>query len=194
MHLEPSFHPSPLYDVTPVESPVYSVFRDGTYWWMPEDQLLATDLVENVDGNWHAATEFEALAHLFAPLPTPFDASPQEHPLWTVGKFVLGAAAVVGTAVVAFKVVQAAGDEDFGTAEYRAWFRRELIEGYVDEHGWHCTACGSKVPKGSLTVDHIVALKNGGRTSRANAQVLCLWCNSGKGAKNGLLDYLRGRA
>jgi len=44
-----------------------------------------------------------------------------------------------------------------------------------------------------LTVDHIVCLWNGGRTSRANAVVLCRWCNSSKGARNTFLDFLRGR-
>jgi 5-methylcytosine-specific restriction endonuclease McrA len=39
----------------------------------------------------------------------------------------------------------------------------------------------------------VVAVANGGMTSRANARVLCFPCNSSKGARNTLLDYLFGR-
>ena len=34
-----------------------------------------------------------------------------------------------------------------------------------------------------LHIDHIIAIKNGGKTAESNLQVLCDKCNLGKGVK-----------
>jgi 5-methylcytosine-specific restriction endonuclease McrA len=51
----------------------------------------------------------------------------------------------------------------------------ELILKY---YGYQCLCCG--VTR-DLSIDHVIALANGGRHSRENVQVLCLSCNSSKG-------------
>ena len=96
--------------------------------------------------------------------------------------------------VLAFKLLQATFDEDFGNGEFPGRFRHELIDHHVARHGHRCPECGSRVRRADLTVDHIVPLTGGGRTSRANAAVLCRWCNSSKGAAICLLDLVRGRS
>lgn len=50
----------------------------------------------------------------------------------------------------------------------------------MDRDGWRCRWCGSGV---GLEVDHVVPWSRGGRTSVANAQVLCRSCNASKGAR-----------
>jgi 5-methylcytosine-specific restriction endonuclease McrA len=55
-----------------------------------------------------------------------------------------------------------------------------------DRDGWICQGCGIQCEQPdpfnvrSATIDHIVALADGGEHSRANAQTLCLSCNSAK--------------
>ncbi|MEQ9319786.1 MAG: HNH endonuclease signature motif containing protein [Polyangiaceae bacterium] len=103
------------------------------------------------------------------------------------------ASAVVGVGVLAFKVVQAATDEVFDSVEFPASFRHDLIDDHVAAHGTWCPACDDLVNFDELSVDHIVALRNGGLTSRSNAAVMCRSCNSMKGAHNSPFDYVRGR-
>lgn len=103
------------------------------------------------------------------------------------------AAAVVAGPVALWKAYQAVVDEDFGTTEFPAWFRAELIKSHVRWHGSKCPKCGYRVHRSDLTVDHIFPLRWGGRTSRQNAQVLCFSCNSSKGARFGLGELIRGR-
>lgn len=43
-----------------------------------------------------------------------------------------------------------------------------------------CKSCNSKK---SLTIDHIISVKNGGTDNHDNLQVLCRACNSSKGAR-----------
>jgi len=118
----------------------------------------------------------------------------QPRPTPGLASFLLKGAAVAGAGILAYKGLQAILDEDFETTEFPAWFRRELIEDHIARYGSWCPWRGHWVHPEDLTVDHIVALVNGGRTSRANAQVLCGDCNSAKGARNSLFDFLRGRA
>lgn len=108
----------------------------------------------------------------------------------TLGQLVAGA--IVG--VVALKTVQALFDEDFGDGEFPAWFRAELRDEHIAWNGHTCPDCGRRVRYRDLTVDHIVALRNGGRTSRANAAILCRRCNSRKNDRNSIFDYLAGRS
>lgn len=106
---------------------------------------------------------------------------------------VLGASVMLGVGII-YKVAQAALDEDFGTTEFPAWFRDELISSHIESHGHYCTSCGCRTRRRDFQVDHIVALVNGGRTSRANARVICRGCNASKGGRNDTMDYFWGRS
>jgi len=106
----------------------------------------------------------------------------------------LGKLALLGFgAFAAIKVIEVLVDEEFDGIEFPASFRRRFIDEHVRIYGRRCLACRRGVLRRHLTVDHIVALANGGRTSRANAQIRCRSCNSSKGSRNGVLDHLRGR-
>jgi hypothetical protein len=142
-----------------------------------------------------SAADCSEFAQMFVTPPAPATSTtPPEPLLLTIGKVALGATAIAAVGVLTYKIGQAIFDEDFGTVEFPAWFRQELIGKHRAAHGSFCFGCSNRVPRRALVVDHIVALRNGGRTSRANAQVLCTQCNSRKGAKNNPLDYVRGRA
>ena len=43
-----------------------------------------------------------------------------------------------------------------------------------------CHYCGQKFPKDQLTLDHIVPVSRGGRSTRGNLVVACLDCNQKK--------------
>lgn len=101
--------------------------------------------------------------------------------------------AAVALAVVLWKTLQAFTDEDFGDGEFPRRFRDELREEHIERHGSYCLGCDSAVAFEDLSVDHIVPMSRGGRTSRANAAVLCRRCNSRKGNSMSMLDLLRGR-
>lgn len=95
---------------------------------------------------------------------------------------------------VAYKVVQALIDEEFPGTEYPEAFRQEKIDRHWFWHGGFCFGCWrSNLRKADLTVDHVVPIRRGGRNSRENAEILCLHCNSSKGAKMSLWDEFRGR-
>lgn len=176
-----------------MDEPSYFVFRCPSYGWVTAEDLLLTDFVGMSDGSWLSAADCPEFAHLFFTPPAPAT-TPREPLLLAIGKVALGVTAIAAVGVLTYKIGQAIGDEDFGTVEFPAWFRKELIAKHIAAHGSFCFGCSNRVPRRSLAVDHIVAIRNGGRTSRANAQVLCTQCNSRKGAKNSPLDYVRGRA
>ena len=44
-----------------------------------------------------------------------------------------------------------------------------------------CHYCGKKFPPGELTIDHIVPVVRGGRSTRGNMVVCCKACNMTKG-------------
>ena len=44
-----------------------------------------------------------------------------------------------------------------------------------------CHYCGKKFPRGELTLDHIVPVARGGRSTRGNLVVCCRKCNQTKG-------------
>lgn len=46
--------------------------------------------------------------------------------------------------------------------------------------GHRCVKCGDSR---RLTVDHIIAIANGGTSDMSNLQTLCQWCNNGKSDK-----------
>lgn len=55
------------------------------------------------------------------------------------------------------------------TAHYRELFRRGI-----------CHYCGKKFPESELTLDHIVPVARGGRSTRGNLVVACRPCNQAK--------------
>jgi 5-methylcytosine-specific restriction enzyme A len=69
------------------------------------------------------------------------------------------------------------------------WWLRQLAKG-------RCYYCGRPFPAGELTMDHIVPLIRGGKSTRGNTVPACKTCNN---KKKYLLpieweDYLRGTA
>jgi 5-methylcytosine-specific restriction enzyme A len=53
------------------------------------------------------------------------------------------------------------------------WWRNRLGEGV-------CYYCGQKFVKDGLTMDHLIPLSRGGRTTKKNVVVACKGCNSHK--------------
>jgi 5-methylcytosine-specific restriction enzyme A len=58
------------------------------------------------------------------------------------------------------------------------WWKRQCAKG-------RCYYCGSLTPATALTMDHIVPLSRGGKTTKGNVVPACKSCNSKK--KNQLL-------
>jgi hypothetical protein len=104
------------------------------------------------------------------------------------------ASLVLGTALLAFKVLQAATDEDFDSVEYPSWFRDQMINTHVQAHGHVCPECDCRTRRADFHVDHRIPLARGGRTSRSNARVVCCWCNWEKGATMTASDRILGRS
>jgi 5-methylcytosine-specific restriction protein A len=46
-----------------------------------------------------------------------------------------------------------------------------------------CHHCGGKFPKEKLTMDHLVPIARGGKSSKSNCVPCCKECNNQKGAK-----------
>jgi 5-methylcytosine-specific restriction enzyme A len=56
------------------------------------------------------------------------------------------------------------------------WWKRRLAKGV-------CHYCGNRFPIKELTMDHIVPVSKGGKTTRGNVVVCCKTCNTGKKSK-----------
>ena len=54
-----------------------------------------------------------------------------------------------------------------------AWWRAQVARGV-------CHYCGKTVPPGQLTMDHVVPLARGGRSTRGNVVPCCRACNQSK--------------
>ena len=54
-----------------------------------------------------------------------------------------------------------------------AWWRRRLQRGI-------CAYCGGKFPEGELTMDHVVPVARGGRSTKGNVVASCKACNVNK--------------
>ncbi len=54
-----------------------------------------------------------------------------------------------------------------------AWWRRRLQRGV-------CGYCGRSVPEGQLTMDHVVPVSRGGRSTKGNVVAACKECNNRK--------------
>lgn len=57
--------------------------------------------------------------------------------------------------------------------------RLEIFE----RDGWRCRYCGASPREAPLTIDHVVALANGGSNHPGNLVTACLRCNVGKGTR-----------
>jgi len=74
--------------------------------------------------------------------------------------------------------------EKYNIKNQRKLMTRELREKIMKRDNYTCQKCGKYMPdEVGLHVDHIVAVKNGGKSVPSNLQVLCDKCNYRKGAK-----------
>jgi len=55
-----------------------------------------------------------------------------------------------------------------------SWWKDKLEEGI-------CYYCGKKFPKEELTMDHLVPVARGGKSTKGNVVVCCFACNQSKG-------------
>ena len=62
----------------------------------------------------------------------------------------------------------------------KATFSRKNI---YKRDAYTCQYCGKKPPGGELTIDHIVPVSRGGKTTWVNCALACLKCNHKKGAR-----------
>ena len=53
------------------------------------------------------------------------------------------------------------------------WWKRQLAKGF-------CQYCKRSVPPGELTMDHVVPVARGGKTTRGNVRAVCKDCNNKK--------------
>ncbi|WP_295081893.1 HNH endonuclease signature motif containing protein [Ruminococcus sp.] len=66
----------------------------------------------------------------------------------------------------------------------RKLMTKELRQLIIKRDNYTCQKCGKYMPdEVGLHVDHIIAIKNGGKTVESNLQVLCDKCNYRKGSK-----------
>ena len=56
------------------------------------------------------------------------------------------------------------------------WWKQQIGQGI-------CHHCGQKFPKEKLTMEHLIPLARGGKSSKNNCVPACKECNSAKGAK-----------
>ncbi len=54
------------------------------------------------------------------------------------------------------------------------WWRAQIAKGL-------CHHCGGHFPKEALTMDHLIPIARGGKSSKGNCVVSCKECNSKKG-------------
>jgi len=57
------------------------------------------------------------------------------------------------------------------------WWKRRLAKGI-------CYYCNNKIPVNKLTMDHIIPISRGGKTTKSNVVTACKECNNNK--KNNL--------
>ncbi len=74
--------------------------------------------------------------------------------------------------------------EKYNSKNQRKLMTKELRRKIIRRDNYTCQICGKYMPdEVGLHVDHIIAIKNGGKTVESNLQVLCDKCNLGKGSK-----------
>lgn len=155
-------------------------FEIPAFWeWARAGNLQSTDLVENTNGQFHAATAYEALR----PLLPPPKANPLEG-LLKVGLAVLGVVAVAHVVGEVFKPEKPRRRPAYlrppNTEPVEPWKRAYVYE----RDGRRCTYCGVKVAFGALHVDHSVSRANRGTNHLNNLRAACIPCNLAKGALN----------
>jgi len=65
------------------------------------------------------------------------------------------------------------------------WWKRQCAKGV-------CGYCGQSTPAGELTMDHVVPLSRGGRTTKGNVVPSCKTCNTEKKQKL-LMEWTEGQ-
>lgn len=70
--------------------------------------------------------------------------------------------------------------EYYRTRQEYYGMRDALLQALADRDGLVCKSCGATE---NLSIDHIVAVINGGKNVLSNLQILCRSCNSKKGAR-----------
>lgn len=98
-----------------------------------------------------------------------------DFPLDELGPF------LVETRVVAYILLDRVSEETLKRERQKAkalrqsqWWRQRLGQGL-------CHHCGQRFKKEDLTMDHLVPLSRGGRSTKANCVVSCKPCNAQKG-------------
>jgi 5-methylcytosine-specific restriction endonuclease McrA len=78
------------------------------------------------------------------------------------------------------------------TEHYNRRHRRTSVLGWLNKEGfyikcealgWRCQICGELLTREAVTIDHIVAVTEGGTNKLTNLQPLCVRCNSIKGIR-----------
>lgn len=65
------------------------------------------------------------------------------------------------------------------------WWQNQVARGI-------CHYCGEITPKASATMDHIVPISHGGRSSKGNVVLACKPCNSAKKDRSAALWHMQG--
>lgn len=74
--------------------------------------------------------------------------------------------------------------EKYNAKNQRKLMTKSLRQKIMERDRYTCQNCGKVMLDGvGLQIDHIVAIKNGGKSVESNLQVLCDKCNQSKGAK-----------
>jgi len=67
------------------------------------------------------------------------------------------------------------------------WWRNRVSRG-------ECHYCGRRIPPAELTMDHVVPLARGGRSTRGNLVPSCQKCNTSKKLETPVEQMLRGES
>ena len=74
---------------------------------------------------------------------------------------------------------------EYHSKQQRNIMKKSLRDQIAFRDNYTCQICGKHMPDGvGLHVDHIISIKNGGKSVPSNLRVLCSKCNGQKGSKN----------
>ena len=74
---------------------------------------------------------------------------------------------------------------EYHSKQQRNIMKKSLRDQIAFRDNYTCQICGKYMPDGvGLHVDHIISIKNGGKSVPSNLRVLCSKCNGQKGSKN----------
>ena len=74
-------------------------------------------------------------------------------------------------------------EPDRGASERKRTVSRRLRDLVIARDGLKCCYCGKQLEPKDATVDHVIAVHNGGSDDLANLVMACRSCNSRKGSK-----------